>query len=122
MGVNTMANADHGAERTPRQVPTPEQPPAQTVYVERAEKNGLGTSSFVLGILGTVFGLIPIAAFIALPLSVVGLGVGLGNIGRLRKHQATNKVMTGIGIGLSVLGIVLSIIGIVIVNNALSDV
>jgi hypothetical protein len=99
----------------------PGQPPAQTVYVESTEKNGLGTSSFVLGILGTVFGLVPIAFFFALPLSIIGLGLGLGNIGRLRKHKATNKVMTGLGIGLSVLGVVLSIIGIVIVNRAIKN-
>ena|SRR5215813_10147621 len=99
----------------------PQQHAVQTVYVERSQSNGLGTSSFVLGILGTIFGLVPIAAFIALALSVVGLGVGLGNIGRLRSKKATNKVMTGIGIGLSVLGVVLSIIGIVIVNNAFNN-
>lgn len=92
----------------------------QVVYVQQVERNGLGTSSFVLGIIGTVFGLIPILGYITLVTSVVGLGLGLGNIGRLRKHKATNKVMTGIGIGLSVLGIVVSIIGVVYVYNSFS--
>lgn len=85
------------------------------------EKNGLGTSSFVLGLLGCLFGLIPILMFVAFPLSLLGLGLGLGNIGRLRRRRATNAVMTGIGIGLSVLGIALSIVGMVIVNDAFSN-
>lgn len=125
-GVGTMTTADHLPGKAPEQPPTPQQqpapqPPTQVVYVPQTEKNGLGTSSFVLGLLGSLFGLIPILTFVAFPLSLLGLGLGLGNIGRLRTRKATNKVMTGIGIGLSVLGIVLSIIGMVVVNDALSN-
>jgi hypothetical protein len=57
----------------------------------------------------------------SLPASVVGLCLGLANIGRLRRHVATNKVMTWFGIALSVLGVVFSIIGIVVINNAISN-
>lgn len=112
-GVTIMATAPQP------QPPEPERP--QLMVIQQTEKNGFGTSSFILGLLGTIFGLVPIGAFIALPASAVGLCLGLFNIGRLRKHVATNKAMTWVGIALSVLGVVFSIIGIVIINNAISN-
>ncbi len=94
----------------------------QVVYVEQVHnKNGLGISSFVCGITATVVGLIPILSVPALAVALVGLGLGLGNIGRLRRKTATNKVMTAIGIGFSVLGVILAIIGIVIVGRAVNQ-
>lgn len=96
----------------------PQAPHQQVIVI--AEKNGLGTSSFVLGILSTIFGLIPILGFITLAAGALGLALGLGNIGRLRRGAATNKVMTTLGVVFSVLGIVLSIIGIVFVYKTFS--
>ena len=90
------------------------------VYMQ-SEKNGLGTASLVLGILGTVFGLVPFVGWVALPLSAVGLGLGLGNLPRLQKNVATNKGVTWVGIGLSVLGIVLSILGLVVITAAITS-
>ena len=110
---------DHVPQYRPEQK-VPEYP-QQQILIVKAEKNGLGTSSFVLGLLGTIFGLVPIGCFIALPLAIVGLGLGLGNFGRLRKGTATNKAMTVLGVVFSVLGIVLSVIGVVIINNAITS-
>lgn len=92
----------------------------QVIIVPQAARNGLGISSFVLGLLGCVFGLMSIGAILALPTSAVGLGLGLANIGRLRGHTASNGVMTGIGIGLSAIGILLSVIDILILNDVYS--
>jgi hypothetical protein len=94
---------------------------ANVVYVEQHHKNGLGISSFVLGLTATVIGLIPILSVPALAAAVVGLGLGLGNIGRLRRKDATNKTMTIIGIIFSALGVVLAIIGMVIVTRAIDQ-
>ena len=77
----------------------------------QAPKNGLGNASFVLGIIAAVFSCIPIAGLIVgLPCALVGLGVGLGGVHRIFKNQSTNKVLTWIGVGLSLLAIVLAII------------
>ena len=77
----------------------------------QAPKNGLGNASFVLGIIAIVFSCIPIVGlFVALPCALVGLGVGLGGVHHVFKNQSTNKVLTWIGVGLSLLAIVLLII------------
>lgn len=108
--VKIMAKAPEGPEQSERR---------PVIIVPQAEKkNGLGIGSLVLGMLGCAFGLMAIGALLALPTSAVGLGLGLANVGRLRNHAASNGVMTGIGIGLSALGILFSIIDILIINNA----
>ena len=92
-------------------------PPPVTVV--QAERNGLGTASFVLGLIAALVGLGPvIGAIIALPCGFVGLALGLANIGRLRKGKATNKWMTVTGITLCVLGVTFGIIASVMFNHA----
>ena len=81
-------------------------------------RNGFGITSFICGLTASIVGLIPILAIPALASAVVGLGLGLANIGRLRRKTASNKWMTILGIGFSILGIVLAIVGIVIVTTA----
>jgi cytochrome oxidase assembly protein ShyY1 len=88
----------------------------------QAPKNGLGNASFVLGIIATVFSWIPIAGFIVgLPCALVGLGVGLGGVHLIFKNQSTNKVLTWIGVGLSLLAIVLVIIVQVALVHAVNN-
>ena len=91
--------------------PVPQQPQRPlVVVVSQAERNGLGTTSFILGLLGTLFVLLPLGVVLALPSSFIGLTLGVGNIGRLRRHRATNKIMTVLGVAFSILGITFSII------------
>ncbi len=74
-------------------------------------KNGLGNASFVLGIVGLAFSVVPFAGiFIAVPVALTGLGTGLGGVHRLFKNKADNKVLTWIGVGLSLLTLPLAII------------
>ncbi|RCW43326.1 hypothetical protein DFQ14_107216 [Halopolyspora algeriensis] len=82
--------------------PTPP-PPGQAVQ----PRNGLGTTGFVLGLLATLFSLIPIIGVIAWPLAILGLIFGILGILRARKGAATNK-------GLAIAGTVLAAIGLVI--------
>lgn len=90
------------------------------VTERREHRNGLGISSFVLGLVASIIGLVPIMGIPALASGLVGLGLGLGNIGRTRRHEA-GKGWTIAGIALSVLGTVLAIVGIVIVQRAFGD-
>jgi hypothetical protein len=97
------------------------QTPATQPTTPGQHRNGFGIASFVCGLTATVVGLIPILSIPALAAAVVGLGLGAGNIGRLRRHTADNKWMTILGVGFSVLGTVLAIIGIVIVTKAVNQ-
>lgn len=85
-------------------------------------RNGLGIAAFVLGITSAVISLIPILGIPGLAAGLVGLGLGLGNVGRLRRREATSRWMTISGMILSALGIILSIAGIVIVQHTLDSI
>lgn len=91
----------------------PPQSPAQ-------QKNGLGISSFICGLVACVIGMIPLFGIPALAAALVGLGLGLGNIGRTRRHEAS-KVWTILGVVFSVIGVILAIVGIVIVTKAFNN-
>jgi hypothetical protein len=94
--------------------------PQQVVYVQVGPKNGLGTASFVIGLAAAVVGLGPIiGAIFSIPAGVVGLALGLANIGRLRAKTATNKWMTISGLVLCALGITFGIISAVLFNHAM---
>lgn len=94
-------------------------PPGQVVYVQQVEKNGLGIASFVIGLVATVVGLGPvIGAIFSIPAGIIGLGLGLANVGRLRKGTATNKWLTISGMALCVLSITFGIVGAVMFNHA----
>jgi hypothetical protein len=97
---------------------SPAPAPAPVVVVDRGPRNGLGISSFVTGLVGSVFGMIPILGIPALALGLIGFGLGLGGVRRLAKHRADNKVMTILGVIFSVLAVVLGIVGLVIVDHA----
>lgn len=88
-------------------------PPPPTV----APHNGFGITALVLGIVGVVFGFVPLTGFIALICGLVGLVfAGLG-LSRIYKRIADNKVVTWFGMGLSALAVLLGIVGLVILNN-----
>lgn len=75
-----------------------------------APKNGLGTTALVLGIVGTVFAMIPIIGVIAWPMVILGLIFGLIGIQRVRSGAANNKGVAISGTVLSGIGLALCII------------
>ena len=87
---------------------TTQQP--QMYMVPHAGHNALGTASFVLGIMTAVLSFVPFGILIAMPTGLAGRGLGLGNLPRLNHHTASNKALTWIGIGLSLVGIVIGIV------------
>ena len=91
----------------------------QVVYVER-QANGMAVASLVLGIVGAVFGLIPLTFFIALICGVLALIFGAiawkkANAGAGRKGMA----IAGFILGLVAVG--LAFVGIFIIDQAVTD-
>ncbi|MFE0651299.1 DUF4190 domain-containing protein [Streptomyces sp. NPDC059534] len=93
-------------------------PPAAAPRVMR---NGLGTAALILGIIGTLSGLIPLLFWLAGILGLIALILGLVGRGRVKRHEANNKgvALTGAILGLAAL--VLSVVGVVITVTAVSD-
>lgn len=87
-------------------------------YVVRAESNGMAIAALVLGIIGALFGIIPILFFIALPLGVLALVFGA--VGRGKRRRVHRK-MAWSGLILGIIAIALGIAGVAIVNNAVDD-
>ena len=89
------------------------------VAPQAGHRNGLGIAAFVLGIVGSVTGLIPL---LSIPALICGLtGFGLGGVRRLGKRTADNKVMTVLGVFASILAIVLAVVGMVIMFRAFNQ-
>ncbi|MBM7441865.1 DUF4352 domain-containing protein [Streptomyces sp. HB132] len=101
----------------------PQQPyaPAQTPG-SRPARNGLGTSALVLGIIGTVSGLIPFFFWLAGILGLIALILGLAGRGRAKRGEATNKGVTTFGAVLGLVALVLSVVGAVLTFKAVDDV
>ena len=110
---------------TPPETPPPGPlPPQQQQYYPpqqyRAPNNSLGTSSLVLGIIGTALDLSSLVVLwplciLALLLGGAGLSQGISNRGRIKKGEATNQTATTAGIVFSALAIGMSVIFILLV-------
>lgn len=96
----------------------PVAPSPSVVYVEK-RGNGLAVASLVLGVVGALFGLIPLTFFIAFACGAVGLCLGIPAV-RASKRNG-RRVMAWFGTGLSVLALVLGVVGVVIVNSAAEE-
>lgn len=81
---------------------------------------GFAVTAFVCGIVGAIFGLIPILALLALPLGIIAVVFGL--LGARRNKRAKAGVgLARAGWLLGVTAVILAVIGFVIVNNAIDD-
>src|SRR4029077_17247714 len=52
---------------------------------------------------------------------LIGFGFGMGGVKRLRNKRADNKVMTILGVIVSVLAVVLGVVGMIIVQHAVDQ-
>jgi hypothetical protein len=89
-------------------------------YPPPPPQNGLGTTGFVLGLLGLLFSFIPLIGVIAWPLVLLALvfaGVGLS---RVRSGRATNKGLTIAGLVCAVIGLLICILYAVAFSAAVS--
>lgn len=86
-----------------------------------AARNGLGTAALILGIIGTLSGLIPLFFWLAGILGVIALILGLVGRGRVKRGEANNKGVTTTGAILGLAALILSVVGAVITFTAVSD-
>lgn len=98
-------------------------PDPRVVYVQQAPepKNGFGITSFACGLAALICGLIPILSVPAIAGGLIGFGFGMGGVKRLRAKKADNKVMTWIGVIVSVLAAAAGVYGMYVVNKAIGD-
>lgn len=101
----------------PQQPYAPAQPPGT-----RPARNGLGISALVLGIIGTVSGLVPFFFWLAGILGLIALILGLAGRGRAKRGEATNKGVTTFGAVLGLVSLILSVVGAVLTFKAVDDV
>jgi hypothetical protein len=93
-------------------------PPPQPVAVPG---NGLAVAALVLGIVGAVFGLIPLTFIIALICGILATVFGWVGLQRTKKVGAPHKGMAIAGFVLGLVAIALGIVGIIIISTAAND-
>jgi hypothetical protein len=81
-------------------------------------RNGLGLAALIIGLVGCLFGLVPLTGFIGVVCALVALPLGFVGLARVRRHVATNRKTTWFGLATGTLALVLGIWGIVIVFQA----
>ena len=86
-----------------------------------AMRNGLGTAALILGIIGTLSGLIPLFFWLAGILGLIALVLGLVGKGRVKRGEANNKGVTLTGAILGLAALILSVVGAVITFTAVSE-
>ncbi|MEV6245872.1 DUF4190 domain-containing protein [Streptomyces sp. NPDC051742] len=84
-------------------------------------RNGLGTAALILGIIGTLSGLIPFLFWMAGILGLIALILGLTGKGRVKRGEANNKGVALTGAILGLVSLVLSVVGAVITFTAVSN-
>ncbi|MFD9893401.1 DUF4190 domain-containing protein [Amycolatopsis sp. NPDC059027] len=101
---------------------TPYPPAMPPLATPAPPRNGIGTTGFVLGLIGLVFSPIPFVGIVAWPLVVLGLIFAAIGLARVRKGIASNKGLSIAGIVVSVLGLGVCITWIFVFNKAVDDV
>lgn len=94
---------------------------ARPVYIRQAG-NGMATAGLVFGILGVVFGLVPVAAFAGIVFAIFALIFGGLGRRRARDPAVEGKGRATVGVILGVIAFVMSVIGIFVVTNGVFDV
>lgn len=84
-----------------------------------APAGGLMVASLVCGIVGVVFGMIPLAFLFAWALGLVAIVLGL--VARHRRHGTAKYTMALWGTWLGVAAFLLGVLGFAIVNSAFED-
>ncbi|MGW3623524.1 DUF4352 domain-containing protein [Streptomyces sp. NPDC000880] len=107
---HSMQQPQYGAPQFGQQAP----PPVPM-------RNGLGTAALVLGIIGTISGVIPFFFWLAGILGLIALILGLSGRGRVKRGEATNKGVTTTGAVLGLVALILSIVGAVLTFKAVDQ-
>ena len=108
-----------GQQQPPGGYPPPgqQQPP----YGQQPPTNGMAVAALVLGIVGAVFGLLPLTFWIAIPCGILALIFGIVSWRKANKGFG-RKGMAIAGTILGAIAIVLGVAGIFIIDDAVDDV
>jgi hypothetical protein len=98
----------------------PRYPPPRYGPPQVTQRNGMGTTSLVLGILAILLAFIPFIGFASYPLAILGIVFGLVGLRRVGKGLASNKGVAIAGLITSLLGFVLVIISTVAYVGAIN--
>ncbi|HEY9438137.1 MAG TPA: DUF4190 domain-containing protein [Streptomyces sp.] len=105
------------------QPPQPQQPYAPGMPPgSHPMRNGLGTAALVLGIIGSVSGLIPFLFWLAGILGLIALILGMSGRGRSKRGEASNKGVATFGAVLGLVSLILSVVGAVLTYKAVDSV
>jgi len=91
----------------------------QVMYVQ-AQSNGMATAALVLGLVGAVFGLIPLTFWIALICGILAVVFGISGRRNAAKGLGRGGMATW-GLILGIVAIALGILGIAIIFDAFED-
>lgn len=97
---------------------TPSAPPEPV----QQPRNGLGTTGFVVGLVGLIFSPIPIIGIVAWPLVILGVIFSAIGFARTRSGVATNKGLSIAGLAVSIVGLVICILWVAVIDKAANDV
>jgi hypothetical protein len=89
----------------PTTAPTEAAPTVPTV----APRNGLGIAAIILGIIGAIFGIIPVDVLLGGILGVIGVIVGFLGRGRAMRGEVTNRGIAERGILISISAVAISV-------------
>lgn len=100
----------------------PTMPDAPIQQPVQQPRNGLGTTGFVLGLVGLIFSPIPFVGVVAWPLVILGVIFSALGYVRTRSGVATNKGLSIAGLVVSIIGLVICILWVAVFSTAASDV
>ena len=99
----------------------PAMPGAPVQQPVQQPRNGLGTTGFVLGLIGAIFSPIPIVGVVAWPLVILGAIFSVLGFVRTRNGSATNTGLSIAGMVLSIIGLVICILWVAVFTKAATD-
>ncbi|GAA4699580.1 hypothetical protein GCM10023215_42660 [Pseudonocardia yuanmonensis] len=85
-----------------------------------AHRNGLALAALICGIVGVLFGLVPLLFWIAGTLAVVAIPLALASLGRAKRGEAS-RGLTWAGLGAGLASLVMAIIGASIFFTAVNQ-
>ena len=120
-----MARVRTAATHPPHQQPPAAAPASRsdaTPVSVTSTANGMAVAALVLGVVGLLFGLVPLLALFALVLGILAVVFGIAGRRKVNRGQTTTgKGMATAAVILGVFAIVLGFVGFSIVNDAVTD-
>jgi uncharacterized protein DUF4352 len=98
------------------------QPYVPYAYAQPSPRNGLGIAALILGLVAVPFLLSGLTAPVSIVLGLIAVPLALVGLGRVRRHEATNRAVTITGLVLGAAAIALGITAVVVTVQAVGEV